>query len=181
PYASTPCTVPFASPMTVPKDILIKSPKLHAAFEDKLPELPDIPEDIGHVLVHYLHTGTYESLKPKEPFIPSKQIVELKTSIKAYAAARAYDLPELMRLAQLQIEKHGEGLPLPSLLEITRDSFPTLSEHDDWFIDYLKSRIRPHLEDPKSILGSDLLDRISGILSPHKVLLRTVLEMFCER
>ncbi|KAM7198975.1 hypothetical protein V8F33_004712 [Rhypophila sp. PSN 637] len=181
PYASTPCTVPFASPMTVPKDILIKSPKLHAAFEDKLPELPDIPEDIGHVLVHYLHTGTYESLKPKEPFIPSKQIVELKTSIKAYAAARAYDLPELMRLAQQQIEKHGEGLPLPSLLEITRDSFPTLSEHDDWFIDYLKSRIRPHLEDPKSILGSDLLDRISGILSPHKVLLRTVLEMFCER
>ncbi|KAK4209933.1 hypothetical protein QBC37DRAFT_449207 [Rhypophila decipiens] len=181
PYASTPCTVPFASPMTVPKDILIKSPKLHAAFEDKLPELPDIPEDIGHVLVHYLHTGTYESLKPKEPFIPSKQIVELKTSIKAYAAARAYDLPELMRLTQQQIEKHGEGLPLPSLLEITRDSFPTLSEHDDWFIYYLKSRIRPHLEDPKSILGSDLLDRISGILSPHKVLLRTVLEMFCER
>ena len=167
--------------MTVPRDILIKSPKLHAAFENKLPELPDIPEDIGHVLVHYLHTGTYESLKPKEPLTPSKQIVELKTSIKAYAAARAYDLPELMRLAQQQIEKYGEGLPLPSLLEITRDSFPTLSEHDDWFLDYLKSRIRPHLADPKSILGSDLLDRISGILSPNKVLLRTVLEMFCER
>lgn len=167
--------------MTVPKDILIKSPKLHAAFEDKLPELPDIPEDIGHVLVHYLHTGTYGALKPKEPYIPSKQIVELKTSIKAYAAARAYDLPDLMRLAQEQIEKHGEGLPLPTLLEITRDSFPTLSEHDDWFIDYLKSRIRPQLEDPKSILGSDLLDRISSILSPHKILLRTVLEMFCER
>ncbi|KAK3324930.1 hypothetical protein B0H66DRAFT_107549 [Apodospora peruviana] len=181
PYASPPCTVPFASPMTVPRDILIKSPKLHAAFEDNLPELPEIPEDIGHVLVHYLHTGAYGALKPREPFIPSKQIVELRTSIRAYAAARAYDLPDLMRLAQLQIEKFGEGLPLPSLLEITRDAFPTLSEHDDWFLDYLKSRIRPHLEDPKSILGSDLLDRISGILSPHKVLLRTVLEMFCER
>lgn len=181
PYASPPCTIPFASPLTVPLDFLQKSPRLQAAYENRLPELPDIPEDIGHVLVHYLHTGTYESLKPKETESPAKEIYEFSTSIRAYATARTYDLPDLMRLAQIRIEKFGDGLTLPALLEITRDAHPTLSEADDWFLDYLKSRIRPHLEDPKALLGSDLLDRISSILSPNRVLLRTVLEMFCER
>ncbi|KAK3377513.1 hypothetical protein B0H63DRAFT_219990 [Podospora didyma] len=181
PYASPPCTIPFSTPLTIPLDFLQKSPKLHAAYESRLPELPDIPEDIGHVLVHYLHTGTYEALKPKEAETPAKQLYELRTSIRAYATARAYDLPDLMRLAEVRIEKYGAGLTLPQLLEITRDSHPTLSEADEWFLDYLKSRIRPHLEDPKALLGSDLLDQISSILSPNKVLLRTVLEIFCER
>ncbi|KXX75560.1 Coiled-coil domain-containing protein 8 [Madurella mycetomatis] len=181
PYGSPACTIPFASPLTMPLDILKKSPKLHAAYEDRLPELPAIPGDVGHILVHYLHTGTYGSLKPKSTDKVSKQICELKTSIQTYAAARAYDLPDLMRLAEAKIDKYGEGLPLPSLLEVARDAYPTLTEGDDWFLDYLRSRIRPHLKDPKSLLGSDLLDQISSILSPNKVLLRTVLELFCER
>ncbi|KAL2127665.1 hypothetical protein VTI74DRAFT_10336 [Chaetomium olivicolor] len=181
PYGSPACTIPFASPLTVPLDILKKSPKLQAAYESRLPELPTIPEDVGHVLVHYLHTGTYESLKPKPTDTMSRQICELKTSIQSYAAARAYDLPDLMRLAEAKIDKYGEGLPLPALLEVARDAYPTLTEGDAWFLDYLRSKIRPHLKDPKSLLGSNLLDQISGILSPHKVLLRTVLELFCER
>ncbi|AEO55802.1 hypothetical protein MYCTH_2299996 [Thermothelomyces thermophilus ATCC 42464] len=181
PYGSPSCTIPFASPLTVPLEILKKSPKLHAAYELRLPELPAIPEGVGHVLVHYLHTGTYESLKPKPTDAMSKQICELKTSIQTYAAARTYDLPELMRLAEAKIEKYGKGLPLPALLEVARDAYPNLTEGDAWFLNYLRSRIRPHLKDPKSLMGSNLLDQISGILSPNRVLLRTVLELFCER
>jgi hypothetical protein len=165
----------------VPKDILLKSPKLHAAFENQLPELPEIPDDVGHILAHFLHTGTYESLRPKETDPQTRQVEELRTSIRAYSAARAYELPKLMRLAEKRIEKYGDGLSLPNLLEVTKDAHPTLSETDTWFLGYLKSRIRPHLKDPKSLLGSNLLDQISTILSPNRVLLRTVLEMFCER
>ena len=181
PYGSPACTVPFASPLTVPLDILKKSPKLHAAYEGRLPELPAIPEDVGHVLVHYLHTGTYGSLRPKPTDTLPKQVCELKTSIQAYAAARAYHLPDLMRLAEAKIDKYGNGLPLPALLEVARDAYPTLAEGDSWFLDYLRSRIRPHLKDPKSLLASNLLDQVSRILSPNRVLLRTVLELFCER
>ncbi|GAB1313748.1 hypothetical protein MFIFM68171_03958 [Madurella fahalii] len=181
PYGSPACTIPFASPLTMPLDILKKSPKLHAAYEGRLPELPTIPGDVGHILVHYLHTGTYGSLRPKPTDKMSKQVCELKTSIQTYAAARAYDLPDLMRLAEAKIDKYGEGLPLTALLEVARDAYPTLTEGDEWFLDYLRSRIRPHLKDPKSLLGSNLLDQISSILSPNRVLLRTVLELFCER
>ncbi|KAK3291779.1 uncharacterized protein B0H64DRAFT_445808 [Chaetomium fimeti] len=181
PYGSPACTVPFASPLNVPLDILRKSPKLHAAYESRLPELPTIPQDVGHVLVHYLHTGTYSSLKPRPTETMSKQVCELKTSIQAYAAARAYDLPDLMRLAEAKIDKFGRNLPLPTLLEVARDAYPSLTEGDAWFLDYLRARIRPHLKDPQTLMGSNLLDQISGILSPNRVLLRTVLELFCER
>lgn len=181
PYGSPSCTIPFARPLTIPLDVLKKSPKLHAAYEARLPELPAIPEDVGHVLVHFLHTGRLESLRPKPTDTLSKQIWELKTSIQAYAAARNYDLPDLMRLAEAKIDKHGEDLPLPALLEVARDAYPTLTDGDGWFLDYLRSRIRPHLKDPQSLLGSNLLDEISTILSPNRVLLRTVLELFCER
>ncbi|KAK4183655.1 hypothetical protein QBC35DRAFT_91736 [Podospora australis] len=180
PYGSPICTVPFQSPLAVPRDILIKSPKLHAAFEDKLPELPLLSEDVGHVLVHYLHTGTYETLKPKPVDNLTQQLVELKTSIQAYAAARAYELPDLMKLAEAKIEKFGSGIPLPALLEVARDAHPTLNDNDDWFLDFLRARIRPHLKDAKALKETDLLDRISSILSPNRVLLRTVLELFCE-
>ena len=167
--------------MTLPLDVLTKSPRLRAAYENGLPELPEIPEEIGHVLVHYLHTGRYETLRPKEKELPQKRIGELRTSIRAYAASRYYELPDLTRLTQGQIRKYGEGVALPTLLEITRDAHPNLSEADEWFLEYLKSRIRPHVQDPQALMGSGLLDRISGILSPNKILTRTVLEIMCER
>ena len=165
----------------MPLDILKKCPRLYAAYEEGSPELSAIPEEVAHVLVHYLHTGTYQTLRPRSTDRPSRQIWELRTSIQTYATARAYELDGLMRLAESKINRFGNGLSLPALLEVARDAYPTLTEGDEWFIDYLRSRIRPHLKDPKSLLGSDLLDQISGILSPHKVLLRTVLELFCER
>ena len=164
PYGSPACTVPFASPLTVPLDILKKSPKLHAAYENQLPELQAIPGEIAHLLVHYLHTGTYESLKPTATGKMVRQTSELKTSIQTYAAARDYDLPDLMRLAEVKIDRYSEGLPLPILLEVARDAYPTLTEGDEWFLDYMRSRIRPHLKDAKSLLGSDMLDQISSIL-----------------
>ncbi|KAH6623926.1 hypothetical protein F5144DRAFT_375920 [Chaetomium tenue] len=181
PYGSLACPVPFSSPLNVPLDILKKSPKLHAAYENGLPELPTIPQDVGHVLVHYLHTGTYSSLKPRPTETMTKQVCELKTSIQVYAAARAYEMPDLMRLAEAKIDKFGRNLALPTLLEVARDAYPSLTEGDAWFLDYLRARIRPHLKDPATLMGSNLLDQISGILSPNRVLLRTVLELFCER
>ncbi|KAL1839541.1 hypothetical protein VTJ49DRAFT_1404 [Mycothermus thermophilus] len=181
PYASPSCTLPFSNPLTVPLDVLRKCPKLLEAYETRLPELQALSEDVGHVLIHYLHTGTYGSLRPRPTDSMSKQTCELKTSIQVYAAARMYELPGLMRLAEAKIDKYGRGLSLPALLEVARDAYPNLTDDDDWFLDYLRSRIRPHLKDPKSLLSSNLLGQISNILSPNPILLRTLLELFCER
>ncbi|KAK3402487.1 hypothetical protein B0T20DRAFT_474294 [Sordaria brevicollis] len=182
PYASPACNLPFASPMVVALDVLKnKAPKLYAAYDSQDPELPTISEEVGHVIVHYLYTNKYESLKPQGADKLAKQIVELKTAIKVYIFARAYELPDLVRLAERNIEKYGDGMALPTLLEVASDAYPGLVDSDQWFIGYLKKRIRVHLNDASSLLGSDLLQRLSHILSPNKILLRIVLEVCCEQ
>lgn len=182
PYASPACNLPFASPMVVALDVLKnKAPKLYAAYDSQSPELPTISEEIGHVIVHYLYTNKYESLKPTGADKLAKQIVELKTAIKVYIFARAYDLPDLVRLAERNVEKFGDGMALPNLLEVASDAYPSLADSDQWFIGYLKKRIRLHLNDASSLLGTDLLSRLSHILSPNKILLRIVLEVCCEQ
>ncbi|KAK3947525.1 hypothetical protein QBC32DRAFT_83249 [Pseudoneurospora amorphoporcata] len=182
PYASPACNLPFASPMVVALDVLKnKAPKLYAAYDSQSPELPTISEEIGHVIVHYLYTNKYESLKPTGDDKLAKQIVELKTAIKVYIFARAYELPDLVRLAERNIEKFGDGMALPTLLEVASDAYPNLVDSDQWFIGYLKKRIRLHLNDASSLLGTDLLNRLSHILSPNKILLRIVLEVCCEQ
>ncbi|KAA8624135.1 hypothetical protein SMACR_08204 [Sordaria macrospora] len=182
PYASPACNLPFASPMVVALDVLKnKAPKLYAAYDSQSPELPTISEEIGHVIVHYLYTNKYESLKPTGADKLAKQIVELKTAIKVYIFARAYDLPDLVRLAERNVEKFGDGMALPTLLEVASDAYPSLADSDQWFIGYLKKRIRLHLNDASSLLGTDLLSRLSHILSPNKILLRIVLEVCCEQ
>ncbi|KAK3498778.1 uncharacterized protein B0T23DRAFT_368552 [Neurospora hispaniola] len=182
PYASPACNLPFASPMVVALDVLKnKAPKLYAAYDSQSPELPTVSEEIGHVIVHYLYTNKYESLKPLGADKLAKQIVELKTAIKVYILARAYELPDLVRLAERNIEKFGDGMALPTLLEVASDAYPSLVDTDQWFIGYLKKRIRLHLNDASSLLGTDLLNRLSHILSPNKILLRIVLEVCCEQ
>ncbi|KAJ4418425.1 hypothetical protein N0V85_001445 [Neurospora sp. IMI 360204] len=182
PYASPACNLPFASPMVVALDVLKnKAPKLYAAYDSQSEELPTVSEEIGHVIVHYLYTNKYESLKPQGADKLAKQIVELKTAIKVYVFARAYELPDLVRLAERNIEKFGDGMALPTLLEVTSDAYPSLVDTDQWFIGYLKKRIRLHLNDASSLLGSDLLQRLSHILSPNKILLRIVLEVCYEQ
>lgn len=182
PYASPACNLPFASPMVVALDVLKnKAPKLYAAYDSQDPELPTISEEIGHVIVHYLYTNKYESLKPQGADKLAKQIVELKTAIKVYIFARAYELPDLVRLAERNIEKFGDGMALPTLLEVASEAYPGLVDSDQWFIGYLKKRIRLHLNDASSLLGTDLLQRLSHILSPNKILLRIVLEVCCEQ
>lgn len=182
PYASPACNLPFASPMVVALDVLKnKAPKLYAAYDSQSEELPTVSEEIGHVIVHYLYTNKYESLKPQGADKLAKQIVELKTAIKVYVFARAYELPDLVRLAERNIEKFGDGMALPTLLEVTSDAYPSLVDSDQWFIGYLKKRIRLHLNDASSLLGSDLLNRLSHILSPNKILLRIVLEVCYEQ
>lgn len=168
--------------MVVALDVLKnKAPKLYAAYDSQSPELPTVSEEIGHVIVHYLYTNKYESLKPVGADKLAKQIVELKTAIKVYVLARAYELPDLVRLAERNIEKFGDGMALPTLLEVASDAYPSLVDTDQWFIGYLKKRIRLHLNDASSLLGTDLLNRLSHILSPNKILLRIVLEVCCEQ
>jgi hypothetical protein len=65
--------------------------------------LPDVDEGTGHVLIHYLYTGTYQTLDDIQ-FSPAEMArVEFKRAVLAYSAAKKYMLHGLQRLAGQQI------------------------------------------------------------------------------
>jgi hypothetical protein len=58
----------------------------------------------GHLLVHYLYTGIYQTLETKREDATTTAPVEFKQALLTFVLASTYDLPDLQRLAQKQIE-----------------------------------------------------------------------------
>ncbi|EGE86661.2 hypothetical protein BDDG_09608 [Blastomyces dermatitidis ATCC 18188] len=79
--------------------------------------LPDVDEDIGHTLVHFLYTGIYETLgSAPDPDI-SCTAREFRKSALVYHIARTYNLPELETLAKKYIEHFEESISIFNILQ----------------------------------------------------------------
>ncbi|KAI1505997.1 hypothetical protein F5X99DRAFT_176979 [Biscogniauxia marginata] len=108
----------------------------------------------GHVLVHYLFTSMYECLKPRGSSCYEKDAAEFATCVRVYAVARDYELPDLEGLARGEIEKLGNPLQVMEILDVLKHALPNLSVDDMWLRNYLKSLVRPFIDNPPASLGS---------------------------
>lgn len=106
---------------------------------------------MGHTLVHYLFTNTYQSLAPKGRSPHEKVAAEFATSIRVYAFARKYELFSLEELAKLEIERLGNALRFSMVLDLVRDAYPDPSADDIWFGNYLKSGLESLLRHPSEL------------------------------
>ncbi len=70
--------------------------------------LPELDEDIGHTLVHYLYTGTYQTLKPRDVSGEVERITGYKRNVHLYCAARTYGPGGLELLVKGNIESFEE-------------------------------------------------------------------------
>lgn len=151
--------VGMEDPYSVPIDFLRECPKMSSFLEtDHWSEriyLEDIGDAVGHVIIHFLHTGIYQSLRTEERSPREEQIVELRTSIRVYVAARAYGLPRLADLASLQTELLSDNLAFRTILEVLEEAYPHPPVDDTWISDYLKSRIRALLSQPGAFCVGD--------------------------
>src|SRR5438034_1497253 len=75
---------------TVLQKFLCQSPKWADACTSnswsRVIALPEVDEDLGHTLVHYLYTGTYQTLKLQDASVDtmSKRITEYRRNIQLY-------------------------------------------------------------------------------------------------
>ncbi|KAJ2994817.1 hypothetical protein NUW58_g1445 [Xylaria curta] len=187
PYTSPIVTIRFADgqPLVIPNRFLDKYPKLSppALFPvhgDKTLDLKHIPGSAGHVLVHYLFTGTYECLKPRESSHDERNAAEFATSVRVYAAAQTYELPALENLAKGEMEKLGNRLQVMQILDVLKDTLPSPSINDMWLQNYLKSLVRPFVDNPPASLDS-LSGSSSQTLSIANALLKVVIELWREK
>lgn len=185
PYMSRTISLRFGggTTLTIHGDILHKAPKFASLCDSPAEglDLQHISGDAGHVLVHHLYTGTYQNLMPKGPSPPGNGVARFKTSMQVYVAARVYEISSLEELAKEQIKFLGDNLDMLSILDVVENTYPTPVEDDTWFPEYIRSRIEAAFKDPTALLALEFSDTFGSGISIAKLLLKTVVELYCKK
>ncbi|KAK7428215.1 hypothetical protein QQZ08_005281 [Neonectria magnoliae] len=164
-------------PLHVPRQLLKGSPIFAGSHggESSI-YLEDVALNAGHVLVHFLYTGTYQCLKPGGQSPQARRTSEFETSLEVFSLARVYRLPLLRALATKEIERLGDGLSLPCILDVLDDVHHALCDEDEWLETYVASRTRSELSALDGPRADALLLEVGCATTINKVLLRTLVE-----
>ncbi|KAK0747107.1 hypothetical protein B0T18DRAFT_391434 [Schizothecium vesticola] len=157
---------PFSSPiveisfkdsatLSVHRAYLEDRPALHATtfpsptgrfgVKHYVSHMTDISIDVGHVLVKWLYTGTYQPLNQG----PSPQEA-LKTAFGVYSLSRRYKLPELEWLAAHEISRLKMQVDIASLLDIIEEVYPRTMGKDKWMESFLAQYIKDAMKNAKT-------------------------------
>jgi len=161
----------------IPRPLLHKGPKLRNESPWSQTVRLEITQEVGHTLVHYLFTDTYQCLAPKGRSPHEKVAAELTTSIRVYALAREYELFSLQELAKLEIERLGNGLRFSVVLGLVRDAYPDPSADDTWFSNYLKSGLESLLQNPSELSDCVAPNAERKTLSVSDLLFKNLVEL----
>ena len=141
-------------------------------------DLPSIDEDTGHTLVHYLHTGAYETLDNLDVSTADHERVELKRAIRTYFTARTYDLSGLQQLAMDNIECYGMRLSVIDVFELIDQEFPKFEDESGSFYEYLKKIFRVRFEDNYAFFTKGTpFNRIHNV-QLNRILVECVMELY---
>lgn len=141
-------------------------------------QLPDVDESTGHVLVHYLYTGRYQTLNDTEMSLVPEAITEFKRAVLAYTAANKYGLFGLQQLAKDKIEYFGAEINIFDVVEAIKGGFSTLLCDDQWFYSYLGGKAETAFEEDHTVFaGENFFDRINDV-ALAKVMAKCVVELY---
>ncbi|KAK4074444.1 uncharacterized protein Triagg1_5040 [Trichoderma aggressivum f. europaeum] len=171
----------------IPPHLLSQSPKLAAMYEADELNFPDVPSDVGHTIIHFLYTGTYQPLQAEYSGAIKALAVEFSISIRTYNAAKTYALPILAELAKVEVERVGEMLQVTRVFEILRNVCPDVDSDEVWLRQFLKNRLKSFLRDGflKPLQHKTGIPRRIG--TAHKtvtinhILFKGMLELFREQ
>ncbi|GJC88130.1 hypothetical protein ColLi_10968 [Colletotrichum liriopes] len=143
--------------------------------------LEDIPDEAGHVLLHYLHTGSWQTLRVNESTPTAIHSTQLKVSLYVYGAARIYKLPGLAELAKEKICHYAGRLPALEILGLASDAGRLLGEDDLWFSAFIRLRIQQLFEDPTSLNKKVLLECFRSATTYSGILIKGLIDICHEK
>ncbi|KAL5406980.1 hypothetical protein PMIN04_011859 [Paraphaeosphaeria minitans] len=169
PYARQPVTLRIGAelrPYYVSKDLL-QNPDWIASCCSWMPtttiDLPELDEDIGHTLVHYLYTGTYETLGTSTTLLDHSNCTEFKRAVAVCDAAQTYHLPGLQKLAAKEADRLGTHLDIFEAMDTVGQNLKNSPKDIIWLSDYLKMKIEAAFRnDHAAFAKRPLLDRSSN-------------------
>lgn len=142
--------------------------------------LPDIDADTGHTLVHYLYTGTYQTLDARaEPPVTTARI-QFERALMVYLMTIAHDLSSLRHLAICEIEEHGAWINIFEVLEAIKDHFAKLSP-DSWVHDYVRRKAKAEFERDHTIFNNDCFLEGLGDPALAKFMMGCVMDLYDDK
>ncbi|KAF1970877.1 hypothetical protein BU23DRAFT_364397, partial [Bimuria novae-zelandiae CBS 107.79] len=152
PYARNPITInigPAPVMYYVPWHLL-KSTNWSTVPAGREIRLPTMSADTGHILVHYLYTGTYQTLDSKISGIAQQPQLALKQALLVYRVSVTHTLDGLEQLARQQIEEHSASIDLKTIVNITSSKLPKKTEPT-----YLKDKTQKAFEKDHTVFADD--------------------------
>lgn len=146
-------------PLGVRRTLIEQYPKLLVpitSFSLRNPLLPlkHISRSAGHVIVHYLHTSTYQTLKWVGPATGNDEaIAKLKTAFEVYVSARKYNMSDLENLAKEQIAHLSKGLDAFLVVDVVNDAYHAAADDESWFAGYMKGVIKKAFDDSTAVVS----------------------------
>jgi hypothetical protein len=131
--------------------------------------LVDVDASTGHVLIHFLHTGLYETLKDgiiEDVQDSHSSIVrnEFQKAVLAVEAAKKYGLTGLRELAQAELERRGQDMCLHDAVRAIQEEFMAGPPDEYvWLRDYVSKKVQwTFKHDPSMLTALDFFDSIES-------------------
>lgn len=197
----------MGDPLKIHRDLLHRNPKLATLdVVEKIDawtgapvpnpqsaSLKRISRSAGHVLVQYLYTDSYRTLKWVGPADSHKETVaKLETAFEVYATAREFELEGLEALATEQIALLSKDVDAFTIIDVVKRVYPCAKGNDNWFPIFIKNTIRTAFETslttPPAETASEITaDNVTAELQTAqdvplaKLLLQSALEVHREK
>ena len=149
--------------------------------------LEDVDASIGHVLIHFLHTGVYQTLNDEdiEGTENTHQTLvrdEFQTAVLALKAAKKYSVPGLQELAQIELERRGKEMCLRDAVRAIReDSVAGPADEHAWLRDFVSKKVRWTFEqDPHMLSAPDFFENIEST-TLTKLLAQLIVGLYSEK
>ncbi|RDW93645.1 uncharacterized protein DSM5745_00967 [Aspergillus mulundensis] len=168
---------------TIPRAVLAKTPSFpQPAGNKRTITLSYVDSDIGHTLVHYLYTGTYQTLH--EPLARSAEFrekVEYNRSVLTYRAAVSYGLDGLAEQAKKYMKIFDKNISVHEILSIAKETFVS-AEKDAWFSEYLSETIKSRFEtDEEAFREEGFCEAFGAIPEFSKFLARLMSDIYADK
>ncbi|KAM0433416.1 hypothetical protein ACHAPT_004294 [Fusarium lateritium] len=181
PYASDIVALQFSPRQTlrIPRQFLLKTPLIVRLALSETPgtlDLGSIKFDAGHVIVNFLVTGGYQCLQPWGITPTEKYASEFRTALRVYVAAESLGLTDLFNLAQDEVERVGDKLSFPQVVDNVHFLDP-FHAHLPWVGEYVQSRMVSFWENTTVEQASEMVSDVLGPSNLHKILIGGLLKM----
>ncbi|KAI1070611.1 hypothetical protein LB507_006808 [Fusarium sp. FIESC RH6] len=144
-------------------------------------DLTDTPFSIGHVIVHFLLTGTYQTLRFWRLDLEWGLAQEFRTAVCVYSAAVEKKLPGLRDLARLQIAKLGEQIDLELIITVIDCGRPVSNSLFGTFnpgiTEYLRFKVQSFVQNATETEAKDMLAKLTSPKTLSKILLESLILM----